>query len=80
MTFISTIGLLVHLQPIKNISDAARTTLSNSDIHQIQIQLVVVSGAALLALVLTINDTLGVVLKRLEYNSVKTIKSICRNK
>jgi hypothetical protein len=52
ITIISTIGLLVHLQPIRNIANvAARTTLSESGLHQVQVQLVVVSGGALLALV-----------------------------
>lgn len=50
ITFISTIGLLVHLQPIKYLADEARTTISYTELHQIQIQLVIVSGAALLAL------------------------------
>ena len=50
ITLISTIGLLVHMQPIHYLSVAAAgTDLSSSDL-QVQIQLVVVSGAALLAL------------------------------
>jgi hypothetical protein len=50
ITILSTIGLLVHLQPISYLAEvASKTTLSSSD-HQAQIQLIVVSGAALLAL------------------------------
>lgn len=50
ITILSTVGLLVHLQPISYLAGvAAKTTLSSSD-HQVQIQLVVVASAALLAL------------------------------
>jgi hypothetical protein len=50
ITILSTIGLLVHLQPISYLAGVATaTTLSSSD-HQVQIQLVVIAGAAILAL------------------------------
>ncbi|WP_236587571.1 DUF2269 domain-containing protein [Tumebacillus amylolyticus] len=49
ITIISTIGLLVHLQPIHYLANiAAKTSLSSADL-QVQIQLVVVSSLALLA-------------------------------
>jgi hypothetical protein len=47
ITILSTIVLFVHLQPISYL--AAKTTLSSADL-QVQIQLVVAPGAALLAL------------------------------
>lgn len=50
ITILSTIGLLVHLQPISYLAGvAAETTLSGGD-HQAQIQLVIVASAAMLAL------------------------------
>ncbi|MCY9659434.1 DUF2269 domain-containing protein [Paenibacillus chondroitinus] len=50
ITIISTIVLFVHLQPINYLAGvAAETTLSSSDL-QMQIQLIVAPGAALLAL------------------------------
>lgn len=53
ITILSTIILLVHLQPISYLSvAAARGTLSSAD-YQAQIQMVVASAAALLALLLT---------------------------
>ncbi|MDF2652801.1 MAG: hypothetical protein K0Q73_8606 [Paenibacillus sp.] len=50
ITILSTVGLLVHLQPISYLAGvAAETTLSSGD-HQAQIQLVIVASAAMLAL------------------------------
>lgn len=50
ITILSTIGLLVHLQPISYLAGvAAEITLSGGD-HQAQIQLVIVASAAILAL------------------------------
>ncbi|MDQ0876561.1 hypothetical protein QFZ77_005220 [Paenibacillus sp. V4I3] len=50
ITILSTIGLLVHLQPIRYLAEvAAKTTLSSSD-YQAQIQLVIIASAAMLAL------------------------------
>ena len=50
ITSLSTIVLLVHMQPISHIAGvAAETTLSSADLR-VQIQLVVAAGAALLAL------------------------------
>ncbi|WP_336788525.1 DUF2269 domain-containing protein [Paenibacillus sp. MMO-177] len=52
MTILSTIGLLVHMQPISYMAGvAAERTLTNSDLNT-QIQLVVASGAALLVLLI----------------------------
>lgn len=50
ITVLSTLILLIHLQPISNLSNAAaEETLSSAD-FQLQIQMVVASGAALVAL------------------------------
>ncbi|UOF91683.1 DUF2269 domain-containing protein [Fodinisporobacter ferrooxydans] len=50
ITILSTIGLLVHLKPISYLAGiAAERTLSSAD-HPMQIQIMIVSGAALLAL------------------------------
>ncbi len=50
ITILSTIILLVHMQPITYLSsEAAKTTLSSVDLR-LQIQMVVAAGAALLAL------------------------------
>jgi hypothetical protein len=50
ITVICTIGLVVHLQPINYIADLAKTMTISREVYQVQIQLVVISGAALLAL------------------------------
>jgi hypothetical protein len=53
ITLLSTIVLLIHLQPIRYLADAAaKGALSSADL-QIQIQMVVASVAALLALITT---------------------------
>ena len=53
ITLLSTIILLIHLQPISYLAEAAaKGTLSSAD-FQIQIQMVVASAAALIALVAT---------------------------
>lgn len=53
ITILSTFILLIHLQPISYLADAATTgILSNAD-HQLQIQMVVASTAALIALLVT---------------------------
>lgn len=50
ITVLSTIGLLVHLRPISYLAGvAANSSLSSTDVPT-QIQLVIISGAALLAL------------------------------
>ncbi|MCI0554952.1 MAG: hypothetical protein L0287_28730 [Anaerolineae bacterium] len=50
ITVLSTLILLIHIQPISYLSaEAAKRVLSSAD-HQIQIQMVVASGAALVAL------------------------------
>ncbi len=59
ITTLSTIILLVHMQPISRLAGAAReTTLFSADLHRMQVQMVVASGAALLALLVA--TTLGV--------------------
>jgi len=51
ITALSTLVLLVHMQPIGHIADvAARTELSSADLHGLRVQLVVQSGAALVVL------------------------------
>lgn len=50
ITVICTIGLLVHLEPINYIADMAKTMDISRGRDQVQTQLVVISGAALLAL------------------------------
>jgi hypothetical protein len=51
ITILSTIILLVHMQPISLLAGAAaKTTLFSADLHRMQVQMVVASGAALLAL------------------------------
>lgn len=51
ITSLATIILLVHTQPISLLADvAAKTTLFNADLHKLQIQMAVASGAALLVL------------------------------
>jgi len=51
ITILSTIILLVHRQPISLLAGAAaETTLFSADLHRLQVQMVVASGAALLAL------------------------------
>ncbi|MGQ0601880.1 MAG: hypothetical protein ACT4QE_09320 [Anaerolineales bacterium] len=51
ITILSTIILLVHMQPISLLAGAAaKTTLLSADIREMQIQMVVAAGAALLAL------------------------------
>ncbi|HET6821546.1 MAG TPA: hypothetical protein VFH34_02795 [Anaerolineales bacterium] len=53
ITVLSTIILLIHLQPIRYLADAAaKGALSGADL-QIQIQMVVASTAALIALLVT---------------------------
>ena len=51
ITVLSTIILMVHLQPINALAAAAvRTTLFSADLRQMQVQMVVASAAALVAL------------------------------
>ena len=51
ITILSTIILQVHMRPIRLLADAAaKTTLLSADVHTMQVQMVVASGAALLAL------------------------------
>jgi len=58
ITFLSTLVLQVHMQPISLLAGvAAETTLSNAD-RGLQIQLVVAAGASLLVLI--VNTTLAV--------------------
>ena len=53
ITILSTLILLIHLQPIRYLADAAaKGTLSSAD-TQIQIQMVAASTAALIALIVT---------------------------
>jgi hypothetical protein len=59
LTILATMLLLLHTQPIGVLAAAARETAwSNTKIHQLQIQLVVDAGAALLALL--VNVTLSI--------------------
>jgi hypothetical protein len=59
ITILSTIILLIHMQPISLLADAAaKTTLFSADLHRTQVQMVVASGAALLALLVA--NTLAV--------------------
>jgi hypothetical protein len=51
ITIISTIGLLVHMQPISYMATVTAESISFSINHGLQIQLVATSGAALLALI-----------------------------
>jgi hypothetical protein len=52
ITVLSTIILLIHLQPINLLANAAaQTTLFGADLHSLQVQMVIASGAALLALI-----------------------------
>jgi hypothetical protein len=54
ITIFATILLVVHMAPIRYMSDmAAETTLSSTDFQSVRIQLVVDAGAALLALLVT---------------------------
>jgi len=51
ITILSTIIMQVHMQPISLLAGAAaKTTLFSADLHRMQVQMVVASGAALLAL------------------------------
>ncbi|MSQ24584.1 MAG: hypothetical protein EXR58_08615 [Chloroflexi bacterium] len=51
ITVLSTVMLLVHMQPIGVLADAAaKTTLFSADLHRMQVQMVVAAGAALLGL------------------------------
>ena len=51
ITILSTLILLVHIRPISYLSvQATQGTLSNAD-HQVQIQMIVASGTALVALI-----------------------------
>ena len=51
INILSTIILLVHMQPISLLADAAaKTTLFSNDLHRMQVQMVVASAAGLLAL------------------------------
>ena len=51
INILSTIILLVHMQPISLLADAAaKTTLFSTDLHRMQVQMVVASAAGLLAL------------------------------
>lgn len=50
ITIFSTIGLLVHLQPISYLAGVAVETTLTSSVHQVQIQLVIIASAAMLAL------------------------------
>jgi hypothetical protein len=51
ITIISTIGLLVHMQPISYMATVTAESISSSINHRLQIQLVATSGAALFALI-----------------------------
>ena len=51
INILSTIILLVHMQPINLLAvAAAKTTVFSADLHRMQLQMVVASGAALVAL------------------------------
>ena len=51
ITILSTIIMQLHMQPISILAGAAaKTTLLSADLHELRIQMVVASGAALLAL------------------------------
>jgi len=53
ITVLATIVLLVHMQPISGLADmAAETTLADSDLGALRIQVMVQAGAALLVLLL----------------------------
>ncbi len=54
ITILSTIILQVHMRPISYLAEvAAKTTLSGAELHGMQIQMLVASAAALLALIVT---------------------------
>jgi uncharacterized membrane protein len=50
ITVLSTLILLIHMQPISHLSTQAATGVFSKADHQVQIQMVVASGAALVAL------------------------------
>ena len=51
ITLLSTIILMVHLQPINTLAAAAvRTTVLSGDLRQLQVQMVIASAAAVIAL------------------------------
>jgi hypothetical protein len=54
ITLVATVILLVHMQPIHYLADAARETVfSSTDLRQLRIQLMTDAGAALVALLVT---------------------------
>lgn len=54
ITLLSTIILQIHMRPINLLADAAaRTAVLSADLHGLQVQMVVASAAALLALLVT---------------------------
>jgi hypothetical protein len=54
ITILCTVIMQLHMQPISHLaSAAAKTTLLSSDLHQMQVQMVVASGAALIALLVS---------------------------
>jgi hypothetical protein len=54
ITILSTIIMQLHMQPISLLAGAAaKTTLDSADLHSMQVQMVVASAAALLALLVT---------------------------
>jgi hypothetical protein len=55
LTIISTLVLLLHMQPISYLAEvASETPLANSDLHGLRIQLIADAGAALLVLLIII--------------------------
>lgn len=55
ITIFSTIVLLIHMQPISIMADAAaKTNLSGINLHGLQVQLVIAPGAALLAFLVNV--------------------------
>ncbi len=60
ITILCTIIMQVHMQPISYLAGVAatQTTLFSADVHRMQVEMVVASGAALLALL--VNTTLSV--------------------